>query len=86
VLAQCQYRTRSGRIRTRATARIRKAIADYLSLPYEVLWGPQASRHLRRLIEEEIDRQVGHSAAKAAMEKSRELRRELLDEAQEQAA
>ncbi len=42
---------RSGRI-------VRQAIADYLELPYDHVWGINAARHLKGYIRAEIERRI----------------------------
>lgn len=42
----------------RSSRIVRAAIADYLELPYDHVWGINAPRHLRRYIRDEIERRV----------------------------
>ncbi|MEW6263355.1 MAG: helix-turn-helix transcriptional regulator [Thermodesulfobacteriota bacterium] len=50
VVNQSPYRCKSG-IRPYVTQHVREAIAQALDLPVEDLWGPDADRRLRRLIQ-----------------------------------
>jgi len=49
---------------TRATAHIQAAVAAYLGLAVEQCFGPRAARHLRPLIECEINRKRGDYESK----------------------
>ena len=50
--------TRRGEKKFREGRQVREAIADWLGLPYEKVWGPNAACVLKRLIREEVERQL----------------------------
>ena len=49
---------KNGEIRFYECRHIREKIAAWLGYPYELIWGPNANVFLRKLITEEIERQV----------------------------
>lgn len=66
-LTPSPWLTKSGEIRFRECRHIRKALAEWLNCPYDLMWG-EGSEFLKRLIREEIDRQC---ELKCELEKSR---------------
>ena len=53
IINQAPYKTKQG-IRFRETRYIREAIAKFLGLPYELVWGPHAPLFLEKLIQVEL--------------------------------
>ena len=64
IVASTHYKTRGGATRIRKSPHVRRAIADYLGVPVDHLWGPSSSRHLKQMIRKEIERKA-EEAAKA---------------------
>jgi len=58
VITRAPYYTKSGEVRFRECRYIREAIADWLGYPYDLIWGPGADVFLKRLIGDEIERQL----------------------------
>lgn len=57
-LTRAPWRTKSGEIRFRECRHIREKIAAWLGYPYELVWGPGSDFFLKKLITEEIERQI----------------------------
>ena len=50
--------TRGGEKKYRECRQVRQAIAEWLGVPYEKVWGPNAACTLKQLIKEEVERQL----------------------------
>ena len=57
-LTKTAWRTKSGEIRFRECRHIREKIASWLGYPYELVWGPGSDVFLKKVIAEEIERQI----------------------------
>jgi len=57
VVIRAPIRTPNG-VKFRETRRVREKIAAWLGCPYELIWGPGSDFFLKKLIAEEIERQV----------------------------
>jgi len=65
------HRSRSGaRYETR---HVREKVARWLNLPYDLVWGPESEKFLRKMIAKEIRRQAERTAAEGINRKLREL-------------
>ena len=59
-LTKTAWRTKNGEVKFRECRHIREKVAVWLGCPYELIWGPGSDFFLRKLITEEIERQVNH--------------------------
>lgn len=58
VVGLAPYRLKSGEVRHYNARHIRQAVADWLGVPYDLVWGPNAGFFLKRLLKEEIEQQL----------------------------
>jgi len=58
VATRAPWVTKSGEVRFYECRHIREKIAAWLGCPYELVWGPGSDFFLKKLITEEIGRQV----------------------------
>jgi lambda repressor-like predicted transcriptional regulator len=82
IVAGARYKTKGGTTRIRKSPHVRRAIADYLGVPVDYLWGPSSSRHLKQMIRKEIERK----AEVTARVKAKALAVRYLEEIQESQA
>ena len=57
-IIKAPWKTKSGEIKFRECRHIREKIAAWLGYPYELVWGPGADHFIKKLITEEIERQI----------------------------
>jgi len=57
VVIRAHSKTKNG-IKFYETRHVREKIAAWLGYPYDLIWGPNADYFLKKLIAEEIERQV----------------------------
>ena len=57
VVIRAHSKTKNG-IKFYETRHVREKIAAWLGYPYDLIWGPNADHFLKKLIAEEIERQV----------------------------
>jgi len=57
VVIRAHSKTKNG-IKFYETRHVREKIAAWLGYPYDLIWGPNADHFLKKLITEEIERQV----------------------------
>ena len=58
MITRAPWRTSDGEIRFRECRHIREKFAAWLGYPYELIWGCGADHFLKKLIAEEIERQI----------------------------
>lgn len=70
VCRQSTRRTKTGRTYYYKARYIREAVANWLGLPYDHVWGPNSAAHLKPLLRKEIEQQIER---RAEVEKEQKL-------------